>query len=312
MTTRLRILISTALLLAGLIWAAPPPSLDFVHISDTHVNALEGVEPQIVAALKAKANANANLRTALAALGAASPAPAFALITGDLVEGRQFEGVGGKTVAGQIQTFIGIVRGSRTPIYATLGNHDLTSYKPAAGKPAADLSGAAESRKEWARAFAPLHGGVYYSFRRDVGRTQYLFILLDNGEAESRNPGYTATQVEWLKERLASHRAGPIVVAMHLPLPSATHGRAIQEALAGVPNVALLLAGHRHSDAVETVQLSRPTTQVRTAALFLSAQNWRRIRLLEDRIEVFATGKPDERIATVALAPVAVPAGAAR
>jgi hypothetical protein len=44
--------------------------------------------------------------------------------------------------------------------------------------------------------------------------------------------------------------------------------------------------------------------QVRTAAFGYGVSNWRRIRLCEDRIEVFAPGRPDRVEKTVAVAAV--------
>ena len=100
-----------------------------------------------------------------------NPRPAFALITGDLIEGHRFEGASGQDVTGQIEAFARIATASRVPIMPGLGNHDLTSYKASAAKPAADLSGAGQSRQDWARALPAFRNGVYYSFCRDVGRT---------------------------------------------------------------------------------------------------------------------------------------------
>jgi hypothetical protein len=48
---------------------------------------------------------------------------------------------------------------------------------------------------------------------------------------------------------------------------------------------------------------SRKLVEVRTAALFMSAGNWRRLRLREDRIEIFATGRKDQLEKTVDASP---------
>jgi hypothetical protein len=146
-----------------------------------------------------------------------------------------------------------------------------------------------------------------------VGRTDYLLVVLDDGEAVNRDRAYAERQIRWLKEQVAGHRSGPVIVTMHIPLQQAPYGAEIRAVLDGAPQVALAIAGHRHTDGVEEVDLgSRKVTQVRTAALFLNAGNVRRFRLLEDRIEVFRTGQPHELEKVVQLAGMAMPATAGR
>jgi 3',5'-cyclic AMP phosphodiesterase CpdA len=291
---------------AGLVWAAQGQSLDFVHITDTHVASIDGVHPDILTTLSSKRQAGDNLAAALRNIGGGSR-PAFVLATGDLLEGYQFEGASGQTVRGQIEAFRALVRLSPVPLMPVLGNHDITGYRPGGEKKAVgDQVVAPDARRAWAAALPPFQEGTYYSFERAVGRTRYLFVVLDDGESPTHGPAFAAAQLDWLKRQLASNGAGPVIVALHVPLALPGQKQAItqgiQEALATSRRVTLTIAGHRHSDAVETVELGeRTVTQVRTAALFLGENNWRRFRLLEDRIEVFTTGKPRELAATVAL-----------
>jgi hypothetical protein len=304
-------LVSVLALSALLVWAAEPASLDFVHMSDTHVTAFEGIHPDIVATLASKREATAHLAAALRRMGEGTP-PAFVLITGDLIEGHGFVAALGNDVKGQQEAFAAIVKTSPVQVMLTLGNHDLTRYRPGPDKTKAvgDYTAASEAREAWRKALAPLRDGTYYSFKREVGRTSYLFLMLDDGEPNGRNPEFAAAQVKWIREQLAAHRNGPVVVAMHIPLPQAPYAKDIQDALGTSPRVAMIVAGHRHSDGIEVVETgARKVTQVRTAALFLSDRNCRRVRLFEDRIEVFATGRPEERVETVKLEGVAAAAG---
>jgi 3',5'-cyclic AMP phosphodiesterase CpdA len=297
---------------AGLLWTAAPPSLDFVQLSDTHINAIEGIHPEIAKTTENKKDSEEHLRTALHNLARERNPPAFALITGDLVDAHHYEGRDGADIGGQIDKFLRIVDGSRVPVMPVLGNHDLTSYKHnGSEKPLASQAVAAESRSAWSRALPAFRGGTYYALRKEVGRTPYLFINLDDGEGVKGDRAYAEAQIRWLKDQLAGYRTGPAIVTMHIPLQQAPYHEEIMAVLDAAPNVVLAIAGHRHSDGVETVNLgSRSITQVRTAALFLSADNVRRFRLLEDRIVVFATGKPSVMETTVALHPMAIPAGA--
>jgi 3',5'-cyclic AMP phosphodiesterase CpdA len=291
--------------LAGLVWSAQEQSLDFAHITDTHVAALDGVRADIAATLATKRQAGENLAAALRNIGEGTP-PAFVIATGDLVEGYQFAGASGQPVRGQIEAFVAIAGRCPVPFMPVLGNHDLTAYTPGEKKAAATQSVADESRRAWGGAMSQFRNGTYYSFERKVGRTSYLFVVLDDGEAAGRNPAFAGAQIEWLKRQLESNGSGPVIVALHVPLALPGQKMAInqdiQTTLGTSRRVALVIAGHRHSDGVETVELGeRKVTQVRTAALFLSERNWRRYRLFQDRVEVFATGKSGEPAATVTL-----------
>ena len=70
--------------------------------------------------------------------------------------------------------------------------------------------------------------------------------------------------------------------------------------LAESPNVAAIIAGHRHINAIEKIDAGpNHITQVLTSALFRSVDDWRRFRLTEDSIEVSETGKPDSIAITI-------------
>lgn len=134
--------------------------------------------------------------------------------------------------------------------------------------------------------------------------------MLDDGEAKGRNDEYAATELAWLKRQIASHPRDAIILAMHIPLVQAPFWQGLKPILVDAPNVVLSIAGHRHTDGVEEVDLGpRRLTQVRTAALFMDAGNWRKLRLLPDRIEIFATGKPAQLEKTVEVRQAAVLTG---
>jgi predicted MPP superfamily phosphohydrolase len=294
MVSRRAVLLGLAF--TALAWTADPAAVEFVHLSDTHVANLKIAHPGLGKLLAVKKDAVAHLETALQVVRR-EVAPSFVLITGDLTDGFGYETPGGRMEYGQIDVFKSIFDRSPVPIYPVLGNHDITQYRYAAGdsKPVTDQSPAADARREWRRLIPNFRDGTYYAFPKQAGRTEYLFIVLDDGEARGRNDEYAATQLAWLRQQIAAHPLDSIILAMHIPLEMAPFWRELKPILANAPNVVLSIAGHRHSDGVEEVDLgARKLLQVRTAALFASDGNWRKLRLCEDRIEIFATGKKDQ------------------
>lgn len=282
--------------------AAAGPQVDFVHMSDTHVAEYRKISPAFAPALGAKNGSAEHLERALEHLGS----PDFVLITGDLVDGYSYEAPGGGPVSGHIELFGRLISRSPVPVFPTLGNHDLSQYRPGGDKPVTDQSIAGAARAAWRKAVPQFQRGVYYSFRKEAGNTGYLFLVLDDGEARGRDAAYAAKQLEWVKREIEAHPGDTVILAMHIPLPMAPIADGLKAIIAGAPNVALVIAGHRHQDALEQIDVGpRKIAQVLTAALFLSAENCRRFRLKEDGIEVSETG----RLGRVVLRlPAAVPA----
>ena len=282
--------------IAAAAWSADPSAVEFVHLSDTHVTNLKIAHPGLAAALEVKKDSTARFSRVLDSLHR-DISPAFILITGDLADAYAYEDAGGRLVYRQIEVFQAIFDRSPIPIFPVLGNHDITQYHYAADKPqpVTDQSAAADARREWRRFIPKFQGGTYYTFRKMAGGTGYLFIVLDDGEAKGLNGQFAATQLAWLKEQISAHPRDAIILAMHIPLAQAPFWEGLKRILAESPNVLLSIAGHRHSDSVEDVDLGpRRLTQVRTSALFMREGNWRKLRLRPDRIEIFATGKPEQ------------------
>jgi hypothetical protein len=176
---------------------------------------------------------------------------------------------------------------------------------PATGKLQPDQSVAGEARAAWIASANCFAKGTYYSFEKSVGRTTYLFLVLDN----AYNAGAIAQeQLHWLRRQVERQGSRFLVLAMHIPLGDDANSAAIKGAL-GDASVTLVLAGHMHSDAIEEIAVGAPVVQVRTAAFGFGENNWRRIRLREEAIDVFATGAP-ERLEKTIVAPV--PAAVAR
>lgn len=286
--------------------ASDQPSLEFIQLTDTHLANLAGAEARVASAREHFAPSAKSLAAFFAGPGL-KYRPSFYLITGDLTDAFRYEGAGRDPVYGQVENFTRAVAGSAAPVYLALGNHDIQHYavNPATGNLQADQSVAGEARAAWIASAKCFAKGTYYSFEKSVGRSTYLFLVLDN----AYNAGAIAQeQLHWLRRQVERQGSHILVLAMHIPLGGDKNSAAIKGAL-GDARVALVLAGHNHSDAVEEIAIGGPVVQVRTAAFGYGENNWRRIRLREDAIDVFATGAPEHLEKTI-VAPV--PAAAAR
>lgn len=132
--------------------------------------------------------------------------------------------------------------------------------------------------------------------------------MLDDGS--DKDKVFAATQLSWLARQVAESNGDRLIVAMHIPFELTPYTKSIKEVLRRATNLVLVLAGHRHSDAIEEVEFDdHRVIQVRTAIFALNAANFRSIRLFEDRIEIGATGKRSSVERTIALPPLAAAAG---
>ena len=303
MLWRRTVVLGLAIAMAG--WSADPGAVEFVQLSDIHIAKFKTAHPGMAKELAVKKDGVAHFFKALETVRR-DVAPSFILITGDLSDAYGYEGADGQMVYGQFDVFKSIFDRSPIPIYPALGNHDITQYHVAPGKPKADgeQSIAADARREWRRLIPNFHDGTYYTFRKKAGGTDYLFLMLDDGDGPHLNGGYVAAELGWIKEQIAAHPHEAIILVMHIPLAGSDFWPGLKPVLADAPNVVLSIAGHRHTDGIEDVDLgTRKLTEVRTAALFLSEGNWRKFRLRDDRIEIYATGKKDQREKTVDASP---------
>jgi 3',5'-cyclic AMP phosphodiesterase CpdA len=261
---------------------------------------LNGVAAPLVKARKHFADGERRLAALLSGNGKPK-AVSFAVITGDLTDAFTYSGASQTAVTGQVEAFRRATSKSPIPLFLALGNHDVQHYGLAADgvKPEADHSVAGAARAAWIRSAGCFRNGTYYEFTRNAGATRYAFLVLDNGYSAagaSARPAITIApeQLHWLRTRAAANRDAVIVLAMHIPLGKDATSEAIRSAVSDAPNIAFILAGHNHRDQIEELALGASSAvQVRTAALGYGEQNWRRVRLLPDRIEVCGTGKPD-------------------
>ncbi len=279
--------------------------VSFIHISDTHVSDLTGVHPKLQE--WRGQNRGAALRlTDFLQKTVRDQAPAFVVASGDLIDAYCFDGASAsRPVYGQIELFRSIVRNSPVPFYPAPGNHDIECYRYTEGSTEAkgDQSVKTEARRAWRERLDAFRHGTYYKFRKQVGAAWYSFLILDNGETgEHRDPEYREQQMAWVKKEAEAHPNDHLIFLMHIPLRDDAFTESLRSAIGGAGRSVLALAGHNHRDVLDEVPFgARPLQQVRTASLAAGADNWRTVRLLEDRIEVTATGNPLRILITIEL-----------
>lgn len=266
--------------------------VEFVHLSDTHVVLWEGVPPLTALASVYLQPVSGALRAAVERWNA-DPALDFVLHTGDAIHGLTFAGAAAAPPRAQLDFFASLMAACRKPVYLALGNHDLKSnYRVVAGS--ASLEGAfvetAQARLDWRSAVPSLRDGTYYEFTRRAGSTEYLFLVLDNGErGAGADQSVWRRQAAWIRSTAAAHPGAKIVLVSHIPLTAADP--LVRDGLGADIRPVLALAGHQHTNGFETIALpAGGFTQVRTAAFYLPGFPTRRIKLLPDRIDIHAPG----------------------
>jgi hypothetical protein len=276
-----------------LLWhVALAQSLEFVHISDTHVMRIEGIHPALIPLRQANIGTAVQLERFLEERRAKPPA--FLVHTGDILDAVRYDSESGAPLNGQIERFQAIHKLSPSPMYLTLGNHDVSWYRQADGKQVVVRDGAmaTEARAAWRQGFECFRNGTWYSFEKRAGATTYLFAVLDNSVTD--DPEFVRMQLVWLRKLLADAKPAALVVALHTPLGENAFGQSVKEILSSFDRPALVLAGHRHTDGVEEISGTPRRVQVRTAAFVGGKLSSRRIVLRPAGIDVYGTNEPEQ------------------
>ncbi len=312
MNPSMAIYLAIALAWFSLAARAAEPALDFLHVSDSHLADLSQARPEL-AKMRAHPNAGGAALRAVLARVAAPPSPAFVLHTGDIVDAWCFDGPSGSSVYGQIRLFKSIEETSKAPFYLALGNHDIECYRYSAEKKlVGDQSVAPQARRDWSRMFPCFRHGTYYEFRKKVGRVTYRFLVLDNG-GQGKDAPYMEAQLKWFRRQLAAGGRDPIVIVMHVPFLERDFFAQLKAAIAGNPRVVLALAGHRHTDQIEEIDVGgRKLVEVIAPGLRAGDNQWRLIRLFENRIEIHAVGDAQKVVRTVPVSAARAQTAAAR
>jgi Icc protein len=228
-----------------------PSSFRFVHLTDTHVMA--------GATWKTRRgdfefDTEASLRRVVEAVRTLDPAPAFAVLGGDLASPDLIDRTRVLTPEDYEPSYrllAEILAGLPCPVRWLVGNHDNR------------VAFNRLLRRDAPSPDAP----HYYSFDHQ----HYHFVALDSLEPGQPGGFLDAAQLAWLRDDLERHRARPTIAFVHHhPWPlglqwidtmTLRNGEALMAALRGHPRLRWLICGHVHLDqAIERGGLTMLTT----------------------------------------------------
>lgn len=192
----------------------------FVHLSDTHIMAApERTQHGVDTA--------ATLARAVAQINALEPPPAFAILTGDLINDDEPQ---------SYRRLKMLLAPLRVPVYFALGNHDLRL----------------PFRRILLEEEPPRPERYFYSFAREG----YRFLVLDSLVEGEVGGALGEAQLAWLAEELARHAQAPTLLFVHHPpVPIGVpwldehvlaDGPALLDVLRRHPQVLRVFFGHVH------------------------------------------------------------------
>jgi hypothetical protein len=238
------------------------------------------------------------------------------IVTGDILDVFEGESKLHELEANQVERFRSLYDKCPVPLYLTLGNHDLTTYRVRESDASIVQSQtcADRARASWIRNIPCFHNGTYYSKDFRAGKSNYRFIFLDNGY--SLHDGgriIDKTQLDWLQEQVSTAGSDPIVLFFHIyfsvgdingdgiffkgngPLqwPS---GKECSEGFLKIlndnRNIKAMVVGHGHSNVFEGMRFPGGHTiyQIETGSISEGALNWRLFQFTENGITVSHPG----------------------
>ncbi|MGV8133704.1 MAG: metallophosphoesterase family protein [Mangrovibacterium sp.] len=229
----------------------------------------------------------------------------FAAITGDLIDFYEGETQNNGIFGSQIEQFSQLINKSNIPVYATLGNHDITRYSWDNTR-ISTQSEAERVKATWIRNVPCFQNGTYYSRIYHVGKTCYRLIFLDNGfdlfdgMEDYEVPYIDKAQQNWLKSQLIASDGDVEIIFMHIPLGqgvSDVQENSIYSVINGHSTLKAVFAGHHHQNIVSLFESGNDQFyQVLTAAFAKDSAAWRYIRLTEDNIIISSPGEMENEL----------------
>jgi Icc protein len=237
-----------------------PGRLRFVHFTDTHIMAGGPWQPR---AGNFEFDTAASLRRVVSAITALDPAPAFAVLGGDLASPDQLRDAPAAT-ADEYEPSYRLLRDLLKPLpcpaYYVTGNHD--------------------HRVALARVFGS-NGAADAPRHESFDHGDYHFTTLDSQKRGHVSGRLAESELAWLEADLTAHRARPTIVFVHHhPWPLGIrwlddlmleNGEELTTCLLRHPQVSWLICGHVHLDQVmqreRLTVLTTPSTCVRFSKL---------------------------------------------
>ncbi len=305
-----------------------PDTISFIHITDVHFCNLTGYHPVIVQGRQHYGEVTEPLISFFRSVPEKLQSD-FIVMTGDMIDYYEGETESGDMLDTQVEQFARLIEKTHIPVYLTLGNHDLESYRVGSGSITyGHQPHAGHARAAWIRNVSCFRNGTYYSRTLQVDTTTYRLIFLDNayytpGRPENYTP-FTMDpyQLYWLDNELKKSDTDIEIIFMHMPLinPSpddlaASRNKyfldledtvAIKHELKAPDkdtldlfsvlrqnsSVRLVISGHRHSSVAHEVHLSDDysLTHLMTGAFGRDSRNWRQIQLTGSSIIISFPG----------------------
>lgn len=298
-------------------FCASPDTLKIILISDTHVCNLTGYHPLFMERRAHYGDGFSKLIRFFHSVPVRYDADAV-VITGDLTDYFEAARPDGRFLETQIEQFASLWPECPVPLYMILGNHDISSYwVEAPGEIRSFQTCAEQARAAWIRNIPCFQSGTYYARLFQVGRTRYHFLFLDNGYAYRSGAVVDQAQLNWIEHQVRQAGTDPVVVFMHkyIPFPdnnkdgrtftsrtslvidSTTCSDGFLRVLNENKNIKALMVGHGHSNVTESVPFpgGHLIVQTETGGFAQNTDQWRMMKLTEDKIIILPCGDDKER-----------------
>ena len=170
--------------------------------------------------------------------------PCYGVTLGDIVYSE-----GSRNCESFMSTMRGYMAADKMgmPIFQTMGNHDYLYFS--SGNPlAADATSSTYNMKAQ-RAFEDVFGPINYSWNRGDAHIISMRNMIWNSTTawDGYSLGFTAEQVEWLRQDLATveDKNKLIIFCVHIPMRNASSVNSVVSLLQQFPNCHIM-AGHTH------------------------------------------------------------------
>jgi 3',5'-cyclic AMP phosphodiesterase CpdA len=306
---------------AEAIYQGKPDTVTFIQITDPHFSNLTGYHPVFVRERIWFSRSAGILSGFLTAVPEKHNAD-FIVVTGDNVDFYEAETATGTMLGTQIEQYSEFIGKNRIPIYLTLGNHDLTSYRVTSDSLTTNNQLKAEkARSVWMRNFDCFREGTYYSRTLRIDTVDFRLIFLDNSYYATQEVSdgvmqfvMDPYQLMWFNAELQSSPSDVELIFMHMPLPfsSASDKEIPVEPLSeytskskyyhllnvldsNKANARIIFAGHRHFNSINnyTLREGGSISQVMTGALSYDPGAWRIVKLTSGKIIISYPGNPE-------------------
>ena len=288
--------------------SAQPDTLSFIHITDTHIiSDLGFYHPGIKEDRNHYGQGNKPLANFIDVIPQKTNCD-FITLTGDMIDFFEAQTSDGEMLDFQVEQFARLIDDCLVPVYLTPGNHDIAAYSWPENKRESSQKMVARARTTWSKNLECFNNGTYYSRLYEVGGNKYRLIFLDNSynsflpDDGIETPYIDKPQLHWLEQEISLSEDDTEIIFMHIPVVPANSTEEpdceLFSVLLKYPSSRMILAGHNHKNAIRDFYSdgNHRITQVQTDAFGRSTDNWRLIRLTENKILVSFPGKMDTEI----------------